>query len=66
MRDAVIAFLIILFFVGVIFGSDLINSHREKSLLEAYKAELDAGLDPSDSHVIELLKDFYGKKREIS
>lgn len=64
MRDAVIAFLIILFFVGVIFGSDLINSHREKSLLEAYKAELDAGLDPSDSHVIELLKDFYGKKKE--
>lgn len=64
MRDAIIAFLILLFFAGVIFGSDLINSHREKSLLEAYKAELDAGFDPSDSHVIELLKNFYGEKEK--
>lgn len=64
MRGVIIAFLIILFFTGIIFGSDLINSHREKSLLEAYKAELDAGLDPSDSHVIELLKDFYGEKEK--
>ena len=64
MRDAVIAFLIILFFTGIIFGSDLINSYREKSLLEAYKAELDAGFDPADSRVIEFLKDFYGKKEK--
>lgn len=64
MRAAVIAFLIILFFAGVVFGSDLINSYREKSLFEAYKAELDAGIDPSDSRVIELLKDFYGEKEK--
>lgn len=64
MRDAFIAFLIIMFFAGVIFSSDLVNVYREKSLLEAYKAELDAGFDPSDSRVIELLKDFYGEKEK--
>lgn len=64
MKDVIIAFLIMPFFTGVIFSSELINSHKEKSLLEAYKAELDAGFDPADSRVIELLKDFYGEKEK--
>ena len=64
MKDVAIAFLIILFFTSVIFGQSLIDMYRAELLLEAYKAELDAGFESSDSRVIESLKYFYSENEK--